>query len=299
MSRLKPKQAMLSRDRRITYALFTLPGLLIYAIFFIFPIGLGVYYSMTDWDGITREFNFIGLENYIDIFTTSNSRFTSALWFNARYCVVLTVCIVVLGMILAILLNSKIKGITFFRAMYFIPAVLSMVTVGLIFGQIYYRVIPPIGEMLGWDLFSRSMLSAPVTAFFGIIFVNVWQGVAIPTLLFLAGLQTVPTDLYEAAELDGASKWKRFWHITLPFLVPVLSVVMVLTVKSGMCVFDYVMSMTSGGPAGSTESVSILIYSHAFTEMKYAYAVAEAIILGLIIAGISAIQISISNKKKV
>ncbi|MEG0542266.1 MAG: sugar ABC transporter permease, partial [Angelakisella sp.] len=202
-----------NHSKRITFALFTLPGFLLYSTFFIFPIIMGIYYSLTNWNGISKKFKFIGLKNYKDIF--HDKRFLDALIFNAKYCIMLTVCIVVLGMMLALLLNSKIKGITFFRSMYFLPAVLSMITVGLIFNQIFYRAIPSIGQAFGIDWLSTNILSNSSTAVYGILFVNVWQGVAMPTLLFLAGLQTIPTDLYEAAAIDGATAWQRFKSITI------------------------------------------------------------------------------------
>lgn len=293
----RQKRSAVNRSRRVTFALFSLPGFLLYCTFFIFPVLLGIYYSMTNWNGISKEISFIKFRNYERIF--SDKRFLSALSFNFKYCIMLTICIVVLGMILAMLLNTKTRGITFYRAAYFIPAVLSMLTVGLIFNQIFYRAIPPIGKALDITLLSKNILSNPKTAIFGILFVNVWQGVAMPTLLFLAGLQTIPEELYEAASIDGASSIRKFFKITLPFLVPTLSVVMVLTVKSGITVFDYVKSLTDGGPGGATESVSLLIYSNAFVESKFSYAVAEAVLLGLIIAAISAIQIAITNRKRV
>ena len=291
------KPQSLRRPQQITFALFSLPGMVLYSLFFIFPVLMGFYYSMTNWNGISKKIAFVGMKNYANIL--KDTRFLNALKFNAGYCIMLTVCIVVLGIILAMLLNSKIKGITFFRAAYFFPAVLSMITVGLIFNQIFYRAIPPIGSALGIGILSKNILSNASTAVFGILFVHVWQGVAMPTLLFLSGLQTVPAELYEAAAMDGANAIKRFVHITLPFLVPVLSVVMVLTIKGGITVFDYVKSLTDGGPGGVTESVSLLIYSNAFVETKFSYAVAEAVVVGLIVASISAVQIFFSNRKKV
>lgn len=293
----KPPLSGRDRNRRVTFALFTAPGLLLYSAFFIFPVVMGFYYGMTDWNGITRKYNFIGLNNFFSAFR--DKRFLKALTFNLKYCLILTVCIVALGVILALLLNKKMKSITFFRAAYFMPAVLSGITVSLIFNQIFYRAIPPLGQALGIEWLSKNILSNPTTAMFGILFVNVWQGVAMPTLLFLTGLQSIPEDLYEAASLDGAGPFHRFRYITVPYLLPVLSVVMVLTVKSGLMVFDYVKALTDGGPGGATESVSLLIYSNAFVENKYSYAIAEAIIVGVLIALLSAIQISVTNRKKV
>lgn len=285
------------RSKHITYALFLTPGLILYSIFLVLPVVMGIYYSVTDWNGISRRFNIIGLRNYRNIFR--DKRFLNAVGFNLKYTLALTICIVVLGIILALLLNKRVKGITGFRALYFFPAVLSALSVTLIFGQIFYRVLPQIGDKLNIAFLQKSLLSSKTTAPYGVLLVNVWQGVALPTLLFLAGLQTIPEELYESAEIDGASAWARFWHITMPFLVPVLSVVLVLTAKSGLMVFEYVHSLTDGGPGGATESISLLIYRHAFVENKFAYSIAEAMVAGLLIAAISVIQISISNRMKV
>lgn len=297
MIKAKPKKSTSDLQKRRTFALFTIPGFLLYSTFFIFPILMGIYYSLTDWNGISKKFNFIGLKNYSRIFT--DKEFVASLLFTLEYSFWLVLFTVVIGLIIALLLNAKIKGITFFRAMYFIPAVLSMLTVGLIFNQIFYRAIPPIGEFLGIELLSKNLLSSKSTAMWAILFVNLWQGLAIPTLLFLAGLQSISQDLYEAAALDGANALQSFKNITFPFLIPVLSVVLVLTLKGGLTVFDYIKSLTDGGPGGATQSISMLIYNHAFAQNKYAYSIAEAIIIGLIIAAISAIQIGISNRKKV
>lgn len=284
-------------EKSITFACFTVPGLILYSIFFILPIAMGIYYSMTNWNGISPHFDFVGLRNYIKLF--SDKRFFKSLTFNLQYSVLLIIGIVGLSLILAIMLNSKIKAITTFRAFYFLPAVLSAMTVGLIFNQIFYRMLPVIGKVLHIDALSTNILANPRLAIYGILFVNIWQGVAIPTVLFLAGLQTIPVDLYEAASLDGANSWQRFKKITFPFLIPVLSVVLVMVLKSGIMVFDYVKSLTEGGPAGKTESIAMLIYNQGFVENRYSYSIAEAIITGLIICAISVVQITISNRKKV
>ncbi len=282
--------------RNWTYFLFTVPGFLLYAFFFITPVVLGIYYSLTDWNGISQKYNLIGLENYKKIFQTS--QFTDSLTFTFKYTVLLIIFVIVLGISIALLLNRNIKGRSFFRAIYFIPAILSLLTVGLIFNQICYYIIPEIGKSLHIDILSQNPLANKTLAMWTILFVNLWQGLAIPTLLFLAGLQSVPTDLYEVATLDGATSWEKFRYITFPFILPVVSVVFVLTLKSGLMVFDYIISMTEGGPGNATQSIAMLIYKHGFTQNKYAYSIAEAIVIGIIIAAISAGQIYITEKKK-
>ena len=135
------------RSRRLTFLLFTIPGFVLYSLFFIYPVLMGIYYSLTDWDGIARKINFIGLKNYVKILTKS-PRFQNSITFNLKYSAMYVVCILVLGIILALILNHKVKGITFFRATFFLPAVLCGVTVGLIFSQIFYRVVPAFGQAL-------------------------------------------------------------------------------------------------------------------------------------------------------
>lgn len=291
------KNRRLMAERRITYGLFAIPGFFLYCCFFILPILMGIYYSMTDWNGISPKFNFTGLENYSKILVDRG--FRKVLLFNIRYTVLLVIGTVVLGVCLALLLNSKIKGRAFFRAFYFFPAILSMITVSLIFNQIFYRVIPVIGQFLGSRTFSTNILANKNLAVYGVLFVHIWQGVALPTLLFLAGLQTIPEELYEAAALDGAASWQKFKYITVYYLLPTLSVVLVLTLKSGLMVFDYIKSLTDGGPGGVTQSIALLIYNHGFIQNKYSYSIAEAIITGLIIAMVSAVQIKFVDGKKV
>ena len=293
----KTGNQIIQRSRRATFAIFSLPGLLLYSVFFIYPVALGIYYSLTDWNGISRTWNLIGFDNYIGLM--SNSRYQKAMSFTLRYAVLLVIFTLIISVILALFLNNRVRGITFFRGMFFMPAVLCGITISLVFGQIFMRVIPSIGEALNIAFLKKSLLGRKETAQYGILFVNLWQGVAMPTVLIMAGLQTVPTDLYESAMLDGANAWQRFWKITVPFLIPTISIVTILTLKGGLGVFDYIKGLTDGGPNNSTISLSLLIYQDAFNRQKFSTAVSEAIIMSLILIGFSIIQTSISNKKKV
>jgi raffinose/stachyose/melibiose transport system permease protein len=164
----------------------------------------GLYYSFTDWNGISKDFRVIGFGNYMQIFT--NLRILASMLFTIKYTFLLVVSVLVLAMILALIvtyvLHSRVQ--TFFRSMFFAPVVLSLITVGLIFNEIFYRIIPQLGRMIGSDVLSKNILGNPKTVIFGILIVNIWQGVGIPFVMFLAGLQNVPSDLYEAAKIDGA-----------------------------------------------------------------------------------------------
>lgn len=287
----------MTRERITTYGLFCLPGFIAYCIFLIFPILMGIYYSFMDWNGISKSYNFIGFANYAKLFT--DKKFGAALLFNFRYTIMLIVGVVVISVVLALLLNKEFKGRSFFRTLYFLPAVLSMITVSLVFKQVFFYVLPAIGKALGIEALSTNILASKQNAIYGVLFVHLWQGVALPTLLFLAGLQTIPTELYEAAAIDGANGWQQFKHITVAYLIPTLSVVLVLLVKQGLMVFDYVKSMTAGGPGTATQTIALLIYNNGFERNRYSYSIAQAIATGVIIALISAIQIQASNRKKV
>ncbi|MBQ9197365.1 MAG: sugar ABC transporter permease [Clostridia bacterium] len=278
--------------------LMTAPGLVLYCVFLILPILMGIYYSLTDWTGIGTNFNFIGLDNYVKVFT-NDKRFGNALLFNLRYSLFLVAGIVIIGFLLAMLLNREMKGRTFFRTLYFMPAVLSMITIALVFKQVYFYVLPSIGQTIGSKTLSENIIADRKLAIYGILFVHLWQGVALPTLLFLSGLQTIPVDLYEAASIDGANAWHQFKSITVPYILPTLSVVLVLAVKQGLNVFDYINAMTKGGPGGATTSIAMLIWQNAWERNRFSYAIAQAVVTGLIIAAISFIQIKFTNDRKV
>lgn len=285
-------------ERSLSMFLFTIPATVLYCVFFIYPIVIGIMYSFTDWNGLSKDYKFIGFSNYITAFT--NSRFQNAVKFNVRFTLMAVILIVGLSLILALIFNnSKLRCMSLFRGIFFFPAVLGMLVVGLIFNEIFYRVIPVIGKALNITAISSNILASKSTAIYGVLIVHVWLAVAMATVMLLAGLQSAPEDLYEAAVLDGANRWQKFKYITMPFLLPVLSVVLILQVKSGLTVYDIIVALTNGGPGGATESLAILIYNHGFKEVKFSYAIAEAMILTIVICAISFIQTSISNKKKV
>lgn len=284
-------------EKSASMFLFTVPATILYCIFFIYPIVIGIVYSFTDWNGLSKDFKFVGLSNYIAAFT--NSRFQNAVKFNIKFTIMAVLLIVGLSLILALIFNSDIRCKSLFRGIFFFPAVLGMLVVGLIFNEIFYRVVPVIGKALNIEILSTNILASKSTAIYGILIVHIWMAVAMATVMLLAGLQSTPEELYEAAELDGANKWQKFRYITMPFLLPVLSVVVILQVKSGLTVYDIIVALTNGGPGGATESLAMLIYNHGFKEVKFSYAIAEAMILTVVICAVSFIQTSISNKKKV
>lgn len=284
-----------TKDR--TLFLFTLPTVIIYTIFFTVTVLLGIYYSFTNWNGISKVYGFVGLKNYFTVLT--DPRFRHAIGFNIVYTILVVGLMVVISMIIALALNRLTRLSTLFRSIYFIPAIISMVTVGLIWNELFYRAIPVVGKALGIGWLSSSLLGSPQTAMPAILLVNLWQGCAIPTVLLLAGLQSVPKDLYEAATIDGAGSWNKFKHVTIPYLIPVLNMIIITQTKAGLTVFDYIKVMTDGGPAQSTEAIGLLIFRHAINEGKYSRSVAESMILFVIVGIVAVLSLKLTNNKQV
>ena len=273
---------------------FLIVPLILQAIFFYFPMIQGAFYSFTNWTGLTYNFYFVGVNNYKILLT--DTKFFKALGFTLILTSALIVGEIVIGIWVARALNTKIKGQTFFRAWFFFPAVLSGLTVALIFKQVFNYGLPAIGNALHIEWLQTSLLGTNTGAVIATIFVLLWQGVAMPIIIFLAGLQSIPDEIKEAAEMDGANNRQIFWNIELPYMLPSISMVFILALKSGLTAFDQIFAMTAGGPNNSTTSLGLLVYNYAFNNNSFGYANAIAIVLFILIAIVSFIQIKISNK---
>lgn len=162
------------------------------------------------------------------------------------------------------------------RALYFLPNILSILIVGFIFQFIFTLFLPQLAEILGLNALAVNILGSPDYAWLGIVIMAVWQAVAFNTILYLAGLQTVPGDIYEAAAIDGAKPWRRFWSITFPMIAPFFTINMVLALKNFLIVFDHIIALTGGGPGYATESISVLIYRGGFEGGQFGYQSANA-----------------------
>lgn len=288
----------LSISEKRTFFAMSLHGVLLYALFFLVPVIMGVYYSMTDWNGISQTYNFIGLQNYARLF--SDNRVLNALKINFTYMFFFVVIVNSLAIILALILNSdKLNMRRTYRAIFFFPAVISMVVVGLVFDQIFYHVLPRIGDMLNIGFLKSNLFGKSDYALWSVLAVSVWRNTAVPMVLLLAGLQTVPEELIEASILDGTNIFQRFWSVILPFLVPALNMTLILAIRHGIMVFDVIKATTGGGPGNATEAIAILVYNVGFAEMRFGYASTQSILLFAIIAVISFIQIKLLKSKEV
>jgi len=287
----------MKKSKNIAIYLMTIPAVVLFATFHTFPAIQGIFYSFTNWDGLSFDYDFVGLKNYYYLFQDENV--LNSYLFTFKFAFVSTILVNVLSLLIAMGLNANIKFKNFFKAVYFLPNILSVLIVGYIFNYLFANVIPLLGEKLGIDLLSTNILGKEKWAWIGIVIVAVWQACAFNTILYLAGLQTVPAELYEAASIDGANKWQSFWHITFPMIASFFTINMVLAMKNFLMVFDHVVALTGGGPGRSTESISLLIYNGGFQGGEFAYQSANAVIYFIVIMVVSLLQIKFLQKREV
>ena len=259
---------------------FVVIPLLLQAIFFYVPMFQGAFYSFTNWTGLTYNYKFVGLNNFKLLFM--DPKFMNAIGFTAIITIAMVVGEIALGIFIARVLNSKIKGQTFFRAWFFFPAVLSGLTVALIFKQVFNYGLPAIGNALHIEFLQTSLLGTKWGAIFAAVFVLLWQGVAMPIIIFLAGLQSIPSEITEAARIDGCGGWQLFKNILLPLLRPMVITSLVFSFSGTVKMFESAMALTKGGPGSATKSLSMYMYDVAFTYNKVGYASVIAIVIFLI-----------------
>lgn len=285
----------MKNERKRTFLLITLPILALFICFNTVPLLRGVYYSFTNFKGF-GSYDWVGLRNYADLFT--DARVGKSYLFTFKLAIVTTIVVNVISLIMALALNSRIRAKSFFRGAYFLPNILGSLVVGYIFNYFFTYIVPAIASMVGAESLNSSVLSNPDSAWIGIMVVCAWQAVAMNTIIYISGLQTVPEDVYEAGALDGATGWKQFKHLTFPLIIPFFTINMVLCIKNFLMVFDQIMALTKGGPAQSTESISYLIYNNGMSGGQFGFQSANAVVFFVVIVVISAAQMKISGKKE-
>lgn len=285
------KSRKLSRSQ--TYKLITIPIVALFFLFNTLPLIQGIIYSFTNFKGY-GDFEWVGLRNYADLFT--DARVGSSYWFTFRLAIAATVVTNVLSLLLATGLNGKIKFKNTLRGLYFVPNVLGSLVVGYIFSYIFTYLLPAFTKMLGGE--GTSMLSTTSWAWVAIVIVCAWQSIAMNTIIYISGLQTVPEDVYEAGSIDGATGFKRFRRLTFPLILPFFAINMVLCTKNFLMVFDQIVAMTGGGPAQSTESISFLIYNNGMSGGQFGFQSANAVLFFVVIVVIAVLQLKFTNKKE-
>ncbi|MEA3322419.1 MAG: sugar ABC transporter permease [Bacillota bacterium] len=281
--------------------LFFVPGLIFYSIFFILPTISAVFYSFTDWDGLTADFNFVGFENYTNL-VTNDSIFIKSMTNNLKFMLFVVVFQTLFSLVFAILLVKNTKTNIFLRALYFFPTILSSVSVAFIWSYMYdpnLGIINNLFSSVGLEMLANNWLGDQNIAIYSIAFVQVWFHTGQMLIIFVAGLQAIPEDLYEVAKIEGASRWQTFSKVTWPLIAPAATIVVAYTTIQSFKAFDLIYAMTRGGPNYATEILATHIYTTAFRSFKFGYASAESVIFMLVIALITFLQFRVLRANRV
>lgn len=291
--------SLLYKKNRKFYLMLILPALAIYAFALLVPLfGGTIPYSFMKWNLMTGSKSFVGFDNYVKLF--SDLKFWKSFLFNLEVGLFTIIGSNILGFILAYFLNENIKAKGVIRAMFFIPNIVSAVLVSFIWVFIFTCAMPALGETFGWEwLTNISWFGTPKMATFTIIVVSVWQSVGFLMIIYTAGLQTIPKDVLESAELDGCHGLQKVLKIQLPLLMPTITINLFVSISSAFKLYDISNAMTGGGPYGSTMPVAMNIYQEAFTKYNLGYGSAKSVILFLAVAAVTLIQLYVTRKKEV
>lgn len=287
------------KKTKINIVLFLLPAFMIYFVFQIIPIIGAVYFSLVNWNGIAGTMpEFVGVQNYIQAF--QNPGFILALKNMIKMVVISVIFHTPIALLMAVAINTGCRGVRLFKALFFVPTVFPLTAVGLM----WYFIFMPTGvfnsllKFVGLNSMVNPWLVDKATAMNTIIFVNVWAGVGYYMVILLAGLTTIPSDVYEAVSIDGANSIQKFFYITVPMLKPILSMCILMDIIGSIKVFDLVFAMTGGGPNGLTNLPTTLMYNEAFKYQHYGMGSAIGIII-MVICMIGTIGSNyIANRKK-
>ncbi|SFJ03519.1 carbohydrate ABC transporter membrane protein 1, CUT1 family [Streptosporangium canum] len=277
-----PQPGRLPGQRWYTPYLFPLPALILFGIFFAWPAITAIQLSFFDWDAISEPV-FVGAGNFVRLM--GDDRFWTGLGNSLLFLVGMFPLLVIVPLLLAVLVNQRLPGIKTFRMLYYLPVVTSMVAVGVAWEYVFNQQ-----GVLNWILTGFGVLDQPIQylldpvwALPALVLVEGWKSMGVFMMIYLAGLQTIPTNLYEAAKVDGASAWHRLRHITVPLIVPYIAVTLTMEMLEAMQVFTSVYVMTQGGPQDSTLTLGYYIWSAAFQKYDMGYASAMGLVLWVLL----------------
>ena len=294
----KSKQKALVFPNRMY--LFVIPALVLFLIFWIVPVLQLFYYSMTNFNGINYEYDYVGFKNYLTLF--KDGSMINAIKNTLIYAVVVVVLNNMLGLVIAMALNVKLRGKAFFRTVSYVPALFSAIVVGFIWSYVYMPdsgMIASIMTAVGLDGSSFNVLGNYKTALYAIALVEVWKGFGATMIIYLAGLQTVDDSLLEAGKIDGCSQWQLIRKIKMPLISATVTINVILAVIGGLKAFDYSFIMTNGGPGKSTNTLMFSIYRIAFNDQMMGKASAFSVVAFAVIILITVFMLFYMNKREV
>jgi raffinose/stachyose/melibiose transport system permease protein len=294
MTPLKRKQL----SRAMVFTGFTLPALVAILISVEIPFLMSVFSSFTKWNGLDRAQTFIGLENYKELILDDLDMW-KAFGFTLRLTLGSVIVTNITALLLAVLLDSDLKGKNTLRAAYYVPNIISLIIIGYIWRFIFSAGFESFYQITGLEFFMFSWLGDVKFVYFSVLMVSVWHSLGFYLVVYIAGLQTVPRDLIEAAMIDGASAVGRFFRVTLPLIMPSITVSVFHSLSNGLKAFDVIFSLTNGGPGNSTTTIALDIYRTAFVINRFGYGTAKSVILFLIILILSLFQVRMFKQREV
>ncbi len=278
------------------YFLLVLPGLVIFTIGLIIPMLLAIRYSFTSWDGMTKVKPFVGFQNYINLL--GDSDFRNAWWFTIKFTIGNTIIQNVLALLFAMALDRGIKAQKLYRTAFFVPCLISAVIVGFVWLRMFSNVLPAINDILGTSI-NFLLFGDGDTVLSGLLIANNWQWIGYWMLIYLAGLQSIPTELYEAARVDGAGAIRRFRNVTIPMLAPAITICVVGITTGSLKVYDLLVSSTKGGPGRASTSIIYQTYTTAINGRQYGYGSAMSVTLVIVLLLVALIQVKGLKSKEV
>ena len=266
---------------------FVAPAMLLFAFAVLIPSVRGVYYAFTDWDGLSPDFSWVGFDNFTKLLDDPTAR--QAIWHTLLLAVAITIIQNGLGLLLALGVNTVIKSRNVLRVFLFAPAIITPIVVA----YLWRNLLGPDGAVnsllgaVGLGSWQQDWLGDPQLALWAIVGVIVWQFAGYSMVIFVAGLQSVPQEVYEAAAIDGAGPVRRFWFVVRPLLAPAFTINLMLSIIGGIKLFDQVFALTGGGPGHATDTISTLLYKEALLLGEFGYSIALAVVLTIIVAVVS------------
>ena len=285
------------RKQQMQYLSLVLPGMIIFTIGLIIPMFLSFYYSLTSWNGMTVEKPFIGFDNYVKLVSDPYAR--SAWWFTIRFTIWNTIIQNVAAIFMAVALDSGIKGQKLMRTIFFVPCLISAVVVGFVWLKLYGNVLPALFKLMGLKSSLAMLLGKEETVLSGLLIANNWQWIGYWMLICLAALQSIPSDLYEAAKVDGANAVRQFINITLPMLAPALTICIVGITTGSLKVYDLLVASTNGGPGRASTSIIYYTYSTAINGRQYGYGSALTISVVFALLLVALVQVKVLKQREV
>lgn len=256
-----------------------------------------MYYSFTSWDGVNDNITWVGLKNFIQVLTDEG--FLKSFWFTTRFSVVSVIISNVIALALALLLTTQIKTSKILRTVFFTPNVISGLLLGFVWQFIFVNGFSAVGEMTGLAFFELPWLGTAATGFWALIIVSTWRGAGYLMVIYIAGIMNIPSDLKEAASIDGATAFQKFRKITLPMIMSSITICLFLSISWAFKMFDLNFALTKGGPFNSTKSVALDIYLEAFQNNNYGLGTAKAFLFFIVVALITAIQVKVTKEREV